>query len=156
MKKLYIFVAIICSALFGGFSSADCHYENIVNNALIGNATIEVPAAKNSVQNIVYVNANESMYAEKYYPTLTLKSDRTFLFTVNLGQGMGDIRGTYVNQPKKLILYVSKIEFAGYAGDDAKKIVFLKKSDGSIVLRDPDVGIVLEGSVFTRVPMGDK
>lgn len=106
-------------------------------------------ASGTSVDNIYICSNLLGSDLEAYAcPTLKLDSSNQFALTVNAGEGIIPLAGSYHWENSKLILSVAPHGYYGYAGDDAKTIVFGSKEDGSLVLESPQLGLASPGTVF--------
>lgn len=95
-----------------------------------------------------YVCYDDAAYSPGYYPALDLYTDGTFYFTVNLGDGMGGIWGTYAEYGEYIELYVEGRDFSGYEGDDTEIIPFWIIDDWTLRLHEKNFGITYANSIF--------
>lgn len=82
----------------------------------------------------------------RHTPRLILDDDGKASLRENLFQGMGHYYGKWERAENTITLTVTGIDFAGFAGDDAKKIVF-EETDAGLVLRT-DLCFSSSGDVF--------
>lgn len=96
-----------------------------------------------------YFIERENIYAGAgYEPELELNADGTFMFLVNLFEGMGNVYGTYELDGDIYTFYVSERNFGGFAGDDVDKFEMMISGDTLIYLNDDMIGVTDAGSVF--------
>lgn len=95
-----------------------------------------------------YICEDTTNYSEGYFPYVDLYSDGTFLFSVNLGEGMGTITGTYSVDGDYIYLYVESRDFSGFYGDDQDTITFFIVDSSNIELYSDDIGITYSGEFF--------
>lgn len=87
----------------------------------------------------------------EYLPALDLKEDGTFTMAVNTGFGMAKASGRHFWAPDEEVvyLYVDKMTGSGFLGDDAKEVK-LEVSDTALVLRSPQLGLMIPEQSFTH------
>ena len=86
-----------------------------------------------------------------YKPNLTLHKNKTFVFKVNLCQGIGTIKGNYTKKGKKLILHVKERDFSGFSGDKIQNFILYIVDNKKLKFMDnADVGCgPRKGEIFT-------
>ncbi|MBO4693480.1 MAG: hypothetical protein J5659_03680 [Clostridia bacterium] len=84
---------------------------------------------------------------EEFFPSITLKSDKTFKLTVNLLEGMGNAEGVYSVKSGKIHCIIKAKDFSGFVGDEQPEYIF--KIDGDRLIYESDmIGITNKGDVF--------
>ena len=166
MKKLMLTFMILILSIFSVacspmmFVGGNC-FGNLNNNNDNKETTIydeettyaeETTTEEETVSGIAgtYVCEDTVNYSEGYLPYLELYSDGAFYLGVNLGEGMGSIRGTYSEVGDYLDLYVEGRDFSEFLGDDYTIITFLIIDENTLELYSDDIGITYNGELFVR------
>jgi uncharacterized protein YraI len=88
---------------------------------------------------------------QKYTPSIEFLKNGTFTFTVNLLEGMGTAKGTYVLKNNIATLTVTKRSFSGFTGDAVKKCEFKIINNNLLQYLGEDIGITTNLDLFTKV-----
>ena len=87
----------------------------------------------------------------QYQPLLTLNTDGSFEFIVNLGEGMGSMKGTYSLDAYSLVLTITDKDFSGFAGDDLTSTTFAIIDNYTLLYTGAPIGLIAADSVFNKV-----
>ncbi len=98
----------------------------------------ETPEKAMPVQVGVFLHNNAALAVDaeqSYLPKLTLDENKSASFCENLLQGMGYYYGKWEQNDNKIIITVTGMDFAGFAGDDVKEIEFIVQDEKTLVLQ---------------------
>ena len=88
---------------------------------------------------------------EGYKPNLLLNKDNSFIFKVNLCQGIGTIKGNFTKSGDKVVLNVKERDFEGFSGDSEKVFTLTVVSRNELRFTS-DVNVACgpkKGEIFT-------
>lgn len=119
--------------------------DNVKNDEKIdNNDKIENPITEEN-----YINYYPEYDSYDEFTTLTLNSDNTFKMKVNLCEGIGEIKGTYVKDNQAITLNIKDKDFFGFVGDDITTMNLNIRSDGNLKIND-QIGCMFEESIFVK------
>lgn len=133
MKRLCAVLLFII--LIGGFSA--CAPRTMTEGTEVSSA--EQPADNQGTVVGAYTFEARGV-EERHAPSLLLREDGTFCFTVNLLTDMGKIDGSYTTDEVSVTLTVEAVDFEGFQGDDVKTIRFDISSEEGLLYRGTDAG----------------
>lgn len=112
----------------------------------VSSSTTETASSSSSTFSGTYYDSSMS---GDFQPYITFNSDGTYTMSVNVYEGMGESKGTFVNSNSTITCTVSSINFGGFIGDEITVFTFTIDGD-NLVYQGTKMGTTDPGNVFMK------